>query len=129
MDDFDIKILNKELTDEYGSLNDGLDKDDTYLSFDIRNIPKILSKIIINKKLLLLRKSNDMDKINLIYFSNLRDYEELLKFLEKNISKMPLNNDNEILLLKYMEEFYSISCELNLYNNINEKKKVKTKKR
>lgn len=129
MDDFDIKILNKELTDEYGSLNDGLDKDDTYLSFDIRNIPKILSKIIINKQLLLPRKSNDMDKINLIYFSNLRDYEELLKFLEKNISKMPLNNDNEILLLKYMEEFYSISCELNLYNNVNEKKKVKTKKR
>lgn len=129
MDDFDIKILNRELTDEYGSLNDGLDKDDTYLSFDIRNIPKILSKIIINKQLLLPRKSNDMDKINLIYFSNLRDYEELLKFLEKNISKMPLNNDNEILLLKYMEEFYSISCELNLYNNVSEKKKVKTKKR
>ena len=128
MDDFDIKILNRELTDEYGSLNDGLDKDDTYLSFDIRNIPKILSKIIINKQLLLPRKSNDMDKINLIYFSNLRDYEELLKFLEKNISKMPLNNDNEILLLKYMEEFYSISCELNLYNDVNEKKKVKTKK-
>lgn len=129
MDDFDIKILNKELTDEYGSLNDGLDKDDTYLSFDIRNIPRILSKIIINKQLLIPRKSNDMDKINLIYFSNLRDYEELLKFLEKNISKMPLNNDNEILLLKYMEEFYSISCELNLYNNVSEKKKVKTKKR
>lgn len=129
MDNFDIKILNKELTDEYGSLNDGLDKDDTYLSFDIRNIPRILSKIIINKQLLIPRKSNDMDKINLIYFSNLRDYEELLKFLEKNISKMPLNNDNEILLLKYMEEFYSISCELNLYNNVSEKKKVKTKKR
>lgn len=129
MDDFDIEILNREFIDEYGCLNDGLDKDDTYLSFDIRNIPRILSKIIINKQLLLPRKSNDMDKINLIYFSNLRDYDELLKFLVKNISKMPLNNDNEILLLKYMEEFYSISCELNLYNTSNEKKKVKTKKR
>ena len=102
--------------------------DNTYLSFQISNMPRILSKILINKKILLPTNVTDMDKTTFIYFSNLREYGELLKFLEKNISKMPLNNDNEILLLKYMEEFYSISCELNLYNDVNEKKKVKTKK-
>ena len=48
MNDFNIIILNKELTDEYGALNENLilDQDNTYLSFEISNIPRILSKII-----------------------------------------------------------------------------------
>ena len=48
MNDFNIIILNKELTDEYGALNENLilDPDNTYLSFEISNIPRILSKII-----------------------------------------------------------------------------------
>ena len=68
-----------------------------------------------------------MDKIKMIYFSSLKEYQNLLKFLEKNISKMPLSNDNEINLLKYMEEFYSLSSELNL--NRVKKEKVKIKRR
>ena len=63
----------------------------------------------------------------MIYFSSLKEYQNLLKFLEKNISKMPLSNDNEINLLKYMEEFYSLSSELNL--NRVKKEKVKIKRR
>ena len=68
-----------------------------------------------------------MEKMKMIYFSSLKEYQNLLKFLEKNISKMPLSNDNEINLLKYMEEFYSLSCELNL--NRVKKEKVKIKRR
>lgn len=129
MNDFNIIILNKELTDEYGALNENLilDQDNTYLSFEISNIPRILSKIIIDKKILIPMKSSDMDKIKMIYFSSLKEYQNLLKFLEKNISKMPLSNDNEINLLKYMEEFHSLSSELNL--NRVKKEKVKIKRR
>ena len=124
MNDFNIIILNKELTDEYGALNENLilDQDNTYLSFEISNIPRILSKIIIDKKILIPMKSSDMDKIKMIYFSSLKEYQNLLKFLEKNISKMPLSNDNEINLLKYMEEFHSLSSELNL-NRVKSKNK------
>lgn len=131
MDDLSITILNDELIDEYGSLNGCLsfDKESTYISLEIKNIPIILSKIIINKKLLPLTKNGDMEKISMIYFSSLKDYEELLKFLEKCIGKMALNTDEDINLLKYIEEFYSISCELNLNNIKQNKKKVKTKKR
>ena len=129
MNDFNIIILNKELTDEYGALNENLilDQDNTYLSFEISNIPRILSKIIIDKKILIPMKSSDMDKIKMIYFSSLKEYQNLLKFLEKNISKMPLSNDNEINLLKYTEEFHSLSSELNL--NRVKKEKVKIKRR
>ena len=129
MNDFNIIILNKELTDEYGALNENLilDQDNTYLSFEISNIPRILSKIIIDKKILIPMKSSDMDKIKMIYFSSLKEYQNLLKFLEKNISKMPLSNDNEINLLKYMEEFHSLSSELNL--NRVKKEKVEIKRR
>lgn len=129
MNDFNIIILNKELTDEYGALNENLilDPDNTYLSFEISNIPKILSKIIIDKKILSPMKNSDMEKMKMIYFSSLKEYQNLLKFLEKNISKMPLSNDNEINLLKYMEEFYSLSSELNL--NKRKKEKVKIKRR
>ena len=127
MNDFNIIILNKELTDEYGALNENLilDPDNTYLSFEISLIPRILSKIIIGKKILIPMKSSDMEKMKMIYFSSLKEYQNLLKFLEKNISKMPLSNDNEINLLKYMEEFYSLSSELNLNKRKKEKVKIK----
>ena len=129
MEDLSITILNDELIDEYGSLNNSLslDKESTYISLEIKNIPIILSKMMINKKLLTLTKNSDMKTITMIYFSSLKNYEELLKFFENCIIKIALNTNDDINLLKYIEEFYSISCELNL-NNINQnKKKVKTK--
>lgn len=128
MDDFNIIILNKELTDEYGILKDNLDEENTYLSIEINNIPKILSKIIINQKIFIPTKSSDIEKINIIYFTNLKEYKVLLEFIGKCISKLPLCNDFDLILFKYIEEFYATSCELNLYNMINKMKKIKMKK-
>lgn len=127
MDDFNITILNSEFIDEFGSLNDILnfDKENTYLSFEINSIPRILSKMIICKKLLKPTNNQDMECIKMIFFSNLKEYEEILRFLGKCIEKMPINTDKDIILYKYMEDFYSLSCELNLNNIKKEKKKVK----
>lgn len=127
MDDLDIIILNKELVDEDGSLDENLDLDEenTYLSLEIINIPRILGKMIIDRKMLNPKNDNDMEKINMIYFASLSDYKELLKFLMLCVKKLHICNELDITFSKYIQEFNMLSCELNL--NIDKKIKKKTK--
>lgn len=126
MSDIDITILNQELVDEDGSLNENLDLDEenTYLAIEIINIPRILSKMIIDREMLNPSSASDLEKINMIYFSSLLDYKKLIKFLINCVKHLHIRNDNDIILSKYIQEFNIISCELNL--NIN-KAKNKTK--
>lgn len=130
MGDLDIIILNNELVDEDGLLNQSLnlDKENTYISLEINNIPRILSKMIIDRILLNSKNEYDMEKIKMIYFTSLSEYEGLMNFFQKCISKLPVYNEFDIMILKYIEEFYSISCELNLNNTTSKKKKMKIKK-
>lgn len=129
MEDLDIIILNEELIDESGSLDEtlNLNEENTYLSIEIINIPRILSKMIIDRETLSPSRDSDLEKINMIYFSSLSDYKNLIRFLMNCVKHLHIRNDNDIILSKYIQEFNMISCELNLNINKKQKNKIKVK--